>query len=126
MENVLHCPICDFDYSHLIATIQVKDDDNYQTTEIIVNHTFPISAKVHYEYRSQSNIHILFMCEDGHYFIKSFDGHKGNVFVDENPLMNELSAFLNNIYKDREEWKDIVDYELLSNIEKFLNSKQSV
>lgn len=125
MENVLHCPVCDFDYSHIIGTIQVKDNDNYQSTEFIINHTFPISAKVHYEYRSQGNIHILFICESGHYFIKSFDGHKGNIFVDENPLMNELTDFLNNVYKDRDEWNDSLDYELLANIEKFLILKQN-
>ncbi|MDF1510670.1 hypothetical protein PZE06_21275 [Robertmurraya sp. DFI.2.37] len=123
MNQYLLCPVCDYDYSHIIATLQVKDNDDYQTTEVIVNQTYPISVKTEYKYRSQGNMHILFQCEEGHYFIKSFDGHKGNVSIDENPLMDELAEYLNRVYKDQKKLSLSFNYELLGNIEKFLKSK---
>jgi hypothetical protein len=125
VEKYLHCPICDFDYSHIIATLQVTDDDNNQTTEVVVNHTYPIKVKTDYRYRSQGNIHILFQCEDGHFFIKSFDGHKGNVYIDTNPLMAELTDHLNKVYNDQEELSLSFDFEILGNIEKFFNYKDA-
>ncbi len=120
MNDYLHCSVCDFDYTHIIGTIQVKDNDNYQTTEFIVNHEYRISAEKKYNFRSQGNIHILLRCEEGHFFIKSFDGHKGNVHIDENPLMDELAYYLNKVYKKQKELTLYFDFELLGNIEKFL------
>ena len=125
MEKTVHCLICDFEYSHIVATLQVTDDDNNQTTEIVVNHTYSIMAKMKYQYRSQGNIHILFQCEDGHFFIKSFDGHKGIVFMDTNPLMDELTEHLNKVYKGQEELSLSFDFELLGNIEKFFKHKDA-
>lgn len=125
MKKMLTCPTCESDYAHLIGTLQVTDNDERQTTEVVVNHQHSIPVQVHYEYRSQGNLHILFRCESGHFFIKSFDGHKGNVFVDENPLMDELVNHLNHAYKDDNGSSLSFDYELLGNIEKFLKQKQS-
>ena len=123
MDQYVHCSVCDYDYSQIIATLQVKDNDDYQTTEVIVNQRYPIAVKTEYKYRSQGNLHILFQCEEGHYFIKSFDGHKGNVSIDDNPLMAELADYLNKVYKDQEEFSLSFNYELLGNIEKFFKSK---
>lgn len=117
--NTLHCSVCEFEYTHLIGTIQVKENDSYMATEVIVNHEHRISTNVKYNFRSQGNIHLLFRCENGHFFIKSFDGHKGNVYIDDNPLMDELADYLNKAYKEQTELTLYFNYELLGNIEKF-------
>lgn len=118
------CSVCDFDYTHLIGTIEVIDNDEYQAVEFIINNKYPISTNVKYGYRSQGNIHLLFRCEDGHFFIKSFDGHKGHVFMDDNSLMDDLSSYLNDIYGNDEELFFSFDYGLLANIEKFLKTRK--
>lgn len=125
MEKYLHCPICDFEYANIIATLEVSDDDHYQTKEVVVNHTYPIRVKTEYSYRSQGNIHILFQCEDGHFFIKSFDGHKGIVNIDSNLLMDELTEHLNIVYKDKKDISLGFDFVLLGNIEKFFKHKDA-
>ena len=117
------CPICDFENNHIIAHITAIDNDNYETTEFIINGKYNISARLKYNFRSQGNIHILFSCEDGHFHAKSFDGHKGIVFVDENPLMDEIALYLNEVYKDSQDSKYYFDFEILGHIEKFLKSK---
>jgi len=126
MGNIMHCSVCDFDYIHLIGTIKVIDNDYYQAVEFIINNKYPISTKVKYDYRSQGNIHLLFRCENGHFFIKSFDGHKGNVYTDDNALMDELSSYLNNVYEDDSDEERFLsfNYNLLANIEKFLETKK--
>lgn len=120
MGNYVLCSVCDHDYTHIMGTIQVKDDDQYQTTEFIINQEYRIPAQVKYKFRSQGNIHIIFRCESGHFFIKSFDGHKGNVHIDSNPLMEELADYLNKTYKKQKESSLSFDFELLGNIEKFI------
>lgn len=124
MSRNVHCPVCDYEYTHILGTIQVKDNDDYQTTELIINQVHSIPAKVKYKFRSQGNFHMLFRCEDGHFFIKSFDGHKGIVVVDDNPLMEELAEYLNKVYENQKKLTLSIDYELLGNIDKFLKSKQ--
>ncbi|OEH53935.1 hypothetical protein AQ616_15795 [Oceanobacillus sp. E9] len=120
--NFLECPICNFEYSHLIATLSVIDNDQYETSEILVNNEYRIVSKNEYKFRSQGNLHILFRCEDGHFFIKSFDGHKGIVYVDDNPLMENLTKFLNESYSNRDEITYDFNYELLGNIEIFFKT----
>lgn len=126
MGNIMHCSVCDFDYTHLIGIIEVIDNDEYQAVEFIINNKYPISTKVKYGYRSQGNIHLLFRCEDGHFFIKSFDGHKGNVYTDDNTLMDELSSYLNHLYEGESDEERFLsfNYGLLANIEKFLKTKK--
>jgi len=121
MNQVL-CKVCEHDYTHIIGTIHVKDNDHYQATEIIVNHKYSIPTNAEYRYRSQGNVHILFSCEGGHFFMKSFDGHKGNVMEDENPLMDELVDFLNDKYKNEKALKLEIDFELLGCIESYFKS----
>lgn len=121
MESYVICSVCEHDYTHILGTIQVKDDDHYHATEFIINQEYRIPAMVKYNFRSQGNIHILFKCESGNFFIKSFDGHKGNVHIDDNPLMDELAEYLNKTYKKQKESSLSFDYELLGNIEKFIN-----
>lgn len=123
METVL-CRVCDFDYTHIIGMIEVKEDDRGRTTEVMINHQHSIMVNVDYNFRSQGNLHILFRCESGHYFIKSFDGHKGMVFTDENILMNDLADYLNGIYEKDQKLSLIFDYTLLGNIEQFLMKRQ--
>lgn len=124
MENKLLCSVCDYDYTHLIGMINVKDNDDYQATDFVVNQKYTISVKTNYQFRSQGNIHLLFRCEDGHFFVKSFDGHKGMVFLDENPLMYDLGNHLNKVYEKEDKLSLSLDYELLGNIEKFFTSKR--
>ncbi|MET3507046.1 hypothetical protein [Halalkalibacter oceani] len=118
MNNKLICPVCDFDHMHILGFIEVRDDDDYQTKEVIVNNQYRIPVKTRYNYRSQGNIHLLFICEDGHFSIKSFDGHKGVVVIDENILMDNLSSYLNGVYRENQaSWA--FNFELLGHIENF-------
>lgn len=118
---MLLCKICNFEYNHLLGTINVVSDDDNNVHELVVNesHSFPAS-NLKYQYRTQGNIHLLFSCEDGHLHFKSYDGHKGNIHQDENELINKLESYLNNIYKDKEKLTLEMDYELLGNIENFI------
>lgn len=125
MKNTMLCPVCDSNYTHILGTLEVKDNDEKQTTAVLVNHQHSIPVQVPYNYRSQGNLHILFRCESGHFFMKSFDGHKGNVFIDDNSLMDELVKYLNRFYSDDEGSSLSFDYELLGNIEKFLKSREN-
>lgn len=126
MEEMLHCTVCGFEYNHLIGTIEVKtDDDSKKAEEFIIAGKHSIKAKLPYEHRSQGNIHLLFQCESGHFFIKSFDGHKGNVHLDANTLMTELSSYLTKAYEDNQWIHSDFNYELIGNIEKFLLQKQN-
>lgn len=124
MENLLLCSVCENDYTHILGTIEAKDDDRGKTVELIVNHQHSIPVQVPYSYRTQGNLHILFRCEDGHFFFKSFDGHKGNVFVDDNKLMDDLAKNLNAVYNTPDKGSHSFDYELLGNIEKYLKSRE--
>lgn len=98
-DDYLKCPVCDYDYTHLEKLITFEDDDynhlvSYSLCDGKKNR---INRKINYPYRSQGNVQLLFWCEDHHYFYKGFDGHKGNVSVDQNPIMVQLCNFLNKI-----------------------------
>ena len=122
-DGRLLCKVCGEYYSHLVATILAFDDDCYNLTKILVNGIYEIPVReVSYPYRSQGNIHLVFACESGHYFIVSFDGHKGNVNVDQNLLMEKLADFLN--HETREGRLPVslgFNYQLLGCIEKFFH-----
>lgn len=97
-DGVLLCSVCEQNYNHLIGTIQVIDDDSYNATKLIVSlkgKTYEIDANIQYEFRTQGNLSLLFLCESSHYHIFSFDGHKGTVFVNSNKLMDKISSALN-------------------------------
>jgi len=119
-DNLLKCSVCEDDYTHLVTTLKFEDDDHYKTTKVTVNSQYEIPCAVEYRFRSQGNIHLVFICEEGHYFIKSFDGHKGNVLVDENPLIDDLSRYLNE-NNNQDEMRLNFDFKLLGQIESFLN-----
>lgn len=112
--KIMKCPHCDYENNHLIGILEIEADDHYQTIRVIVNNEYSIPVKTKYEYRSQGNIHLLFRCESGHYFIKSFDGHKGSVFIDENHLMRKLEKHFNIVAVNA----DIGHFQLLGEIEK--------
>lgn len=121
-EGHLQCGVCGFDYTHLVATIEAYDNDNYELTELVVNRQYTIvcRSKKRYNFRSQGNVHLLYRCEDGHFSIISFDGHKGVVLVDQNPLMNDLARFLNEKTKEQRKKQQLsfeMDYTLLGYIE---------
>lgn len=129
MNNYLRCPTCETEYTHIIGTLEVVTDPNKhpiekeKVVEIIVNGKFhiPVDTRLGYEYETQGNIHLLFSCEvSGHFFIKSFDGHKGNMHLDNNSLMDGLALYLTNVY-EKEELHGKVDYRMLGHIESFLN-----
>lgn len=118
-DKLLECLVCDNDYTHLVTTLSFEDDDSYKTTKVTVGGRYEIPCTVEYRFRSQGNIHLIFICEDGHYFIKSFDGHKGNVLIDENPLIDDLSRYLNE-NNGQDDMRFNFDFKLLGQIESFL------
>lgn len=118
MENMLLCPHCGYECNHLLTTLVFEDDDYGNATSATINSEHKISIKEKYRFRSQGNIHLLFSCESGHFYFKSFDGHKGNVFIDGNELTEQLADYLNkNSNPDRLTLG--FDYTLLGKIEKF-------
>lgn len=124
-SNFLLCSKCGFDYTHLLTSLKFTDDDSYKllkvsfdSQEIDISH-----KKIKYPYRSQGNIHLLFFCEDQHYFHKSFDGHKGCIHVDENPIMTLLCDYLNRRLKTKQfEGNDYSNTDLESEIKNFFIS----
>jgi hypothetical protein len=95
-------------------------------TKLVINgkHTIDCQNKKKYSYRSQGNIHLLYRCEEGHFSIISFDGHKGVVLFDRNTLMNDLTMFLNEKTKDDRDKKQfdfVMSYAILGYIEDFLS-----
>lgn len=122
----LECPYCPGeDYHHLVTTITFADDDNYKMVTMKVgDHVFDVSGLgIRYNFRSQGNIHLLFISECCRkYHMKSFDGHKGNMFVDENPFVYGLVRFINHKslkIKNRGECA-MTDLQLLAAIENFI------
>lgn len=127
MEKTLKCGVCDFEYTHLVTTIKFYDDDNYNLISVKVDDQYEIKVEkdMKYSYRSQNSISLLFTCEDGHYFYKSFDGHKGNIFIDKNEVMYELCLFLNEKNRESKTLLPDVNYNLLAQIEEFFNESEN-
>lgn len=127
-EGCLICK-CGSECTHLIGIIEVETNDDYETTGLIIDKKYSIEGRMKYKYRSQGNIHLLFRCEEGmHHTIKSFDGHKGTVYIDDNELMTELSKYLDEVYSDESHSQVLnhsfsMDFQLLGNIEKFVSSR---
>lgn len=115
----LTCKHCGGNYVHFLGSFTVDDDNHYKTSEVELNGKYVFTVKARYDYRSQGNIHLLFICENGDYFIKSFDGHKGNVHIDQNSLMEELEEHLNEQSSDSYSFH--VDNELLQNIKEYFS-----
>lgn len=113
---------CGDDYFHLMARLEFKDNDNYQVTSVKVDgeHKITFSSPIKYPYRSQGNLHLLFAGECGHFAAKSFDGHKGYIFLDQNPLMYELCRYLDCSIG---EFQSKVDYRVLAAMERFFQIK---
>lgn len=124
MDNILSCK-CGNENLHLVAHLEFTDNDNYQATCVLINGKYPIQffPEIKYQYRSQGNIHLLFQGECGHYNSKSFDGHKGNMILDENNLLDELCTYLdrqiNEIYLE-------FNFKLLGEIEQFFMQRTKI
>lgn len=100
MNEHTKCPQCENEYVEQQGMLIFDVDDDYQAKSVKylndagdVVFTLPVDFR--YGYRSQSNVHILFHCEaTEHYFAKSFDGHKGNIYNDDNNVILTLCAYL--------------------------------
>lgn len=110
--NNTKCKICGSDYINIVATMLLKVNDSYGAELVYVNNeAFIVDVK--YPYRSQGNSHVILWCENGrHFLIKSIDGHKGMVYVDDNSLMNELTDFLNHCFNRQGD----MEFDLIFNI----------
>ena len=121
--NHITCSLCENEYTYLLTSIVVKDNDHYEVTEIIVDNKYSIKVRTDYPFRSQGSIHLLFACGSGHYFIQSYDGHKGNVYLNENALMDDLELFV-NLQFEGQNVSTHFNYELLGYIEKYFKTNQ--
>lgn len=81
---------------HIYALLTFEDADYGNALSVAVNGD-KYELNVKYKYRSQGNIHIIFKSEDGYYTFLSLDGHKGDVFINDNPLISKLVCVLNSI-----------------------------
>ncbi|MEB2301588.1 hypothetical protein LAV72_18455 [Lysinibacillus xylanilyticus] len=126
-DSELLCTVCNSEYNRLRAIIKVSDNDNYEATrfDIDINgENFKLEVVVPYNFRSQGNVHLLYICSSGHYHFVSFDGHKGRVFANRNELFNNIAAHLNkglNPDNDSE-----YEHHLIGKIEAYLNSLKKV
>lgn len=119
MSNIQKCPKCENEYSHLLGTF------TFENEQLIINDSHIICAKVPYPYRSQSNLHLFFNCEDGHFFFQNFDGCKGRIFRNENIITDDLARFLNKAYEySTHGYFHDINYRLLGYIEKFFENKE--
>lgn len=129
-EGHLECGVCGFNYMHLIAIIEAHDNDHHELIKLVVNkeHTITCQNEKRYDYRSQGNVHLLYRCEEGHFSIVSFDGHKGNVIFNRNLLMDDLATFLNEMTKEQREKGALsfqMDFTILGYIEQFLSTQRT-
>lgn len=68
--------------------------DWYDTTKVKINDTeYDFVAK--YDFRSQGNAHLIFWSESDYWFAMSFDGHKGDMVVNRNSIIDFLVYTLN-------------------------------
>lgn len=82
--------------SHILTTFQIKDDDSYHTKSIKFMSGKEANFVTRYPFRSQGNIHIVIAGEqENSYQIISFDGHKGDIYVNENSTIDVLKEKLN-------------------------------
>jgi len=68
---ILLCPLCKFDYNHVISAEKINGNDNYEAWR-----------------EGRGNLgRIKFNCESGHYYSLNFGEHKGNMYIywEENP-----------------------------------------
>src|SRR5690554_2406253 len=47
-DQYLSCPLCGFEYSHMLATLTITDRDQYKATDIVVNGLYHISTNIEY------------------------------------------------------------------------------
>lgn len=95
---------------HLIFTIEFYDDDCYRTRYVIINGK-KYELNIRYGFRSQGNAHLIFLSEGCAWFGLSFDGHKGDMFVNSNPIIAYLVKILNADLNAEEDWGWEVDEE---------------
>ena len=120
-DKYLVCPVCKFDSTHFVTTIELEDDDCYHLIAASINGTKILILKnIEYPYRSQKSAHLLFVCEDQHYFHKSFDGHKGIISIDCNPIMDQLCNYLN---ETKIEYNMDITHNLTNEIRVFFKEK---
>lgn len=123
LDSILYCKNCGEINLHIGAIIEVVTESDTRTaTGLLIDKEHLVKLdNMKYPFRSQGNIHVLFVGECGHFNIKSFDGHKGTVYEDDNELMEELTAYLNKIHADD---KFLPSFEI-ADIEKFVSEKEN-
>ncbi len=91
---------------HLMFSLKFRDDDYYNTTEVTINNK-AYKLSVRYPFRSQGNDHLIFYSEDGQWFRMSFDGHKGDMFVNSNEIIDRTINVLNGT-------EDVIQYNYIN------------
>jgi hypothetical protein len=78
----------------LYFTVEFKDDDSYHTKSVLINNKeYPLN--IPYGYRSQGNIHLIFLSKEGLWFGLSFDGYEGETVVNSNSIIDYAIKMLN-------------------------------
>ena len=95
MRKTLTCPYCKDDHTHFLATIRIRTDYEEVAKSLKINDRYSIDLDFPYQFRSRENIHLLFRCENNHYFIESYDDHKGQIFINQNDMIEDLERNLN-------------------------------
>lgn len=106
---------------HLMFTVVFNDDDCYNATAVTINgNRYPL--QIRYPFRSQGNAHLIFLSEHYVWFCLSFDGHKGDMFVNSNPVMQYVIKILNANEKNNHSWGEDISkdtlYEIIKNYER--------
>ena len=86
--NIEKCPECGFDYNHPISVIVQKKDEEIKITDqknIIINKEENKTRGV--------QIKIMFKCEEGHLWIKTYQFHKGQTLYRNNVPDIQLTQF---------------------------------
>ena len=96
-------------------TLRLDDDDYYHATAVSINGT-RYTLQIPYEFRSQGNVHLIFLSEDSVWFCLSFDGHKGDMFVNSNSIMKYVIKILNANEKSNQKWGNDISKDILYDI----------
>ncbi|MCM1368498.1 MAG: hypothetical protein NC184_06805 [Roseburia sp.] len=107
---------------HLEYLIKFCVNDDRRISDVIINGR---NYKWEYEYpfRSQGNAHLIFLSEYGVWFGLSFDGHKGDMFVNSNPIIDYLIKKLNIDWEIDENYGFEIDADTIFGI--IQNSQES-
>lgn len=104
MNNILPCEYCGHKQTNFLMYFDTEYDENFNI--ISMKNNFGYKARFNNSNKiltnSLSSTHLLFGCEDGHYFYSSAECKQPKQECDDSLIMSELCDYLNEEEYDPE------------------------